>query len=327
MINITCAWCLIANATLLNIEWPDLNSQYYATFINNSKSLSISGYFPNSRYFSFELYDLKNWSPYWDIHDIQINNDNNPYTNPDSIYNSSISYTINITNDLKQDLNNSILIYRIYKGINETGGVPLPTLSKDDSLSENCDYKNRPVISIQNTNSSIDLYNSNMDNNFYSPKNNNNLFENNDARYLVAYYNNSLNTFKGALITLKMPSYPKDFKMISNNDYQVRYYSLSVIDLSSPKQTTQTISDEILLNYSDNNFTTVYLFCKNITNISLQLYPPSEDSQCDKKFNYFGVLYRQLLPRFKFEIPKKYLYDEDYLHFLMQDYYPLIYWI
>ena len=58
MINITCAWCLIANATLLNIEWPDLNSQYYATFINNSKSLSISGYFPNSRYFSFELYDL-----------------------------------------------------------------------------------------------------------------------------------------------------------------------------------------------------------------------------------------------------------------------------
>ena len=55
--------------------------------------------------------------------------------------------------------------------------------------------------------------------------------------------------------------------------------------------------------YSDNNFTTVYLFCKNITNISLHLYPPSEDSQCDKKFNYFGVLYRQLLPRFKFEIP------------------------
>lgn len=327
MVNITCAWCLIANATLLNIEWPDLNSQYYATFINNSQSLNIKGYFPNSRYFSFELYNLNNWTPYWDIHDIEINNENNPYSNPESIYNSSIGYTINITNGLKNELNNSILIYRIYKGINETGGVPLPNVYKDETLIENCDHNSRPVISIQNTNSSIPLYNSNMDNNFYSPKNNNNLFENSDARYLVAYYNNSLDTFKGAVISLKIPSYPKDFKMISNNDYQVRYYSLSVIDLSSPKQTTQTISDEILLNYSDNNFTTVYLFCKNISNISLQLYPPSEDSQCDKKFNYFGVLYRQLLPRFKFEIPKKYLYEEDYLHFLMQDYYPLIYWL
>ena len=261
------------------------------------------------------------------IHDIEINNDNNPYSNPDSIYNSSISYTINITNYLKPDLNNSILIYRIYKGINETGGVDLPNVYKDHSLIENCDHKHRPVISIQNTNSSILLYNSNMKNNFYSPKNNTNLFENSDARYLVAYYNNSLDTFKGAVISLKIPSYPKDFKMISKNDYQVRYYSLSVIDLSSPKQTTQTISDEILLNYSDNNFTTVYLFCKNISNISLQLYPPTENYKCNKKISYFGVLYRQLLPKFKFEIPKKYLYEENYLHFLMKDYYPFIDWI
>jgi len=327
MVNITCAWCLIANATLLNIEWPDLNSQYYATIINNSQSLSIKGNFPNSRYFSFELYNLNNWTPYWDIHDIEIINDNNPYSNPDSIYNSSINYTINITDYIKPNLNNSILIYRIYKGINETGGVDLPKVYKDHFLIENCQYKNRPVISIQNTNSSIPLYNSNMDNNFYSPKNTNNLFENSDARYLVAYYNNSLNTFKGAIINLKIPSYPEGFKMISKNDYQVRYYSLSVIDLSSPKQTTQTINDEILFNFSNNNYTTVYLFCRNISNISLQLYPPTEEYQCNKKISYFGVLYRQLLPRFKFEIPKKYLYEENYLHSIMQDYYPLIHWI
>ena len=43
------------------------------------------------------------------------------------------------------------------------------------------------------------------------------LVENSDARYLVAYYNNSLDTFKGAVISLKIPSYPNDFKMISMN--------------------------------------------------------------------------------------------------------------
>ena len=27
--NLTCAWSFIAHSTLLNIEWPDGNSQFY----------------------------------------------------------------------------------------------------------------------------------------------------------------------------------------------------------------------------------------------------------------------------------------------------------
>ena len=58
MINfIYCAWAFIANDTLLNIEWPDGNSQYYGTLINTTK-IKLNGNFPNSRYFSYQLYSF-----------------------------------------------------------------------------------------------------------------------------------------------------------------------------------------------------------------------------------------------------------------------------
>ena len=71
MVNLTCAWCFIANMTILNIEWPDGNSQYYGTVVNTT-NLKINGTFPNSRYFSYELYSLDTWEPFWDIHDNEI---------------------------------------------------------------------------------------------------------------------------------------------------------------------------------------------------------------------------------------------------------------
>lgn len=323
MINLTCAWCLIANATLFNVEWPDLNSQYYATIVNKS-NINISGNFPNARYFSFQLYDINNWIPYWDTHDNKIKQTNNPYINPDISYNNSINYNINI--DVPYD-NESILIYRIYDGIDAYGGVELPIITVDNSTIQACDKNDRPVISIQDTNSSIKLYETNKNNNFYLPENNNKLFENYDARYLVSYYNNSYNDFNGAIIQIKLPIFPYNLTDISYLNYDVRYFSISIIDLSSPKQTIQTISDQELIKYADNNISTIYLSCHKSASLNLQLHPPSSIKRCNNVINYFGVLYRQLLPKFRYEIPNLTKASNDTLQLFMQDYYPLIYWV
>lgn len=321
--NLTCAWCLIANATLLNIEWPDLNSQYYATIVNNT-NLTIKGQFPNARYFSFELYSLDTWEPYWDVYDQNIDSDINPYNNQEIIYNKTLNYTINITPDLSNK--ETILIYRIYKGIDLQGGVDLPELSYIDYEIPQCSHDNRPTILIQDTNSSIPLYKPNQNNNFYPPQEDNNLFRNDDARYMVAYFNNTKQNFKSAVVEFKLPYFPKNINEIASKDYDVRYYSISIIDLSSPRQTTQTFSDEEIYLYSDeNNKSTLFLHCIDLKNITLQLYPPTK-SNCSSIVNYFGVLYRQLLPKFKNMIPVIKPLSNYSLKVLMGDYYPMIYW-
>ena len=332
--NLTCAWCLIANSTILNIEWPDGNSQYYGTIVNNSL-LKLNGVFPNSRYFSFELYDLETWEPFWDIHDVNINADHNPYKDPTITYNESFKYQIDLNIDNKDKNNNEyyLLIYRIYMGVNNTGGVALPDLSffQDEEWNyiEQCETTNRSVISIQDTTPQYSLYKSNEKNNFYPPREKNNLFINYDARYMIAFYNNSNNTFSGAKIQLKLPVYPENINNIAYNNYEVRYFSVSIVDLSSPRQTTQTISDTLLYNNSlENDEVSLYLFCHNFGNVSLQLFPPSANNHnCSSQTQYFGVLYRQLLPQFSNEIPDLPHANQKELMKLMGEYYPQIVWI
>lgn len=327
--NLTCAWCFIANSTLLNIEWPDGNSQYYGTIVNSSL-LKINGTFPNSRYFSLELYDLKTWEPFWDIHDVNIKASANPYNNPTITYNNSLKYQIDLNVENQEQY--YLLIYRIYKGINNTGGVQLPNLylfynKKWDHI-EQCNEKSRPVIDIQDTSPQYLLYKPNENNNFYPPQNKSNLFINYDARYMIAFYNNSLNSFTGAKIQIKLPTYPKTINNIAEGKYDVRYFSVSIVDLSSPRQTTQTISDDILRNHSnEKDEICLYLFCHNLENISLQLFPPTTNNHnCSSRTQYFGVLYRQLLPQFINEIPDTPNADQNKLIKMMGDYYPKITW-
>lgn len=330
--NLTCAWCFIANSTLLNIEWPDGNSQYYGTIVNNSL-LKINGTFPNSRYFSFELYDLKTWEPFWDIHDTNINSYSNPYKYENVTYNDNIEYQINLDIDNNYEKNNYyLLIYRIYMGIDDTGGVNLPDVyffnETNWNIINQCEVNERPVINIQDTTPQYSLYKSNENDNFYPPQNKKKLFVNYDARYMIAFYNNSNNTFDGAKIQLKAPNFPTTIKNIAEQNYDVRYFSISIVDLSSPRQTTQTIGDIVLYNNSvENDEINIYLFCHNFENISLQLFPPStNDHNCSSKTQYFGVLYRQLLPQFVNEIPDTPYATQDELVKIMGDYYPKIKW-
>ena len=335
--NLTCAWCFIANSTLLNIEWPDGNSQYYGTIVNNPL-LKIDGYFPDSRYFSFELYDLKTWEPFWDIHDVNINANANPFIDPSISYNSSLDYQIELNTNKKdkltiEDNDYYLLLYRIYMGVNNTGGVQLPDVSflenKKWVYIDQCDEENRPVINIQDTTPYYTLYKPNEKDNFYPPQNKSNLFINYDARYMIAFYNNTQNTFSGAKIEIKLPSYSINIKNTANGDYNVRYYSMSIVDLSSPRQTTQTIGDVILSNNSTNidKDICLYLFCHNVENITIQLFPPTKnDHNCTGKIKYFGVLYRQLLPQFENEIPDTPKATQSELKKIMGKYYPKITW-
>lgn len=330
LLNFTCAWCFISNSSLLNIEWPDMNSQYYGTIIN-STNFQLNGIYPNARYFSYELYSLDTWEPFWDIHDNMIDTNNNPYIYNIS-YNNSLNYSINIDVNTDDYSNNYILIYRIYKGINKTGGVQFPELkvyyNDKYNVIEQCDNKNRPTINLQNSVPNYKLFHSNENNNFYLPQDSENLFINYDAKYLVSFYNNSKKDFEYAKIYTKIPSFPDSFDNISKNNYNVRYFSFSIIDLSQPRQTTQTIYDELLYNSSIDDNITIYLFCHNLNNISLQLFPPTKDNNynCSHNIEYFGVLYRQLLPNYKQQIPSAKMFSNNALNKIMGDYYPKIIW-
>lgn len=328
MKNFYCAWCLISNSTLLNIEWPDSNSQYYGTIINTT-TFNLNGYFPNTRYFSFELYSLDTWEPFWDIHDTEIDVDTNPY-----LYN--INYTTNLSYNIDVKLNDKynetyILLYRMYLGSDLTGGVRLPDISiyKNDNWENvtQCDTSNRPTINIQDTQPNYLLYHSNENNNFYPPESTKNLFINDDAHYMVAFYNNTNETFKWSKIIFKLPSYAESMYSIVNKDYEVRYFSVSTIDLSQPRQTVETIHDVILQEHSMNGYVELIVSCNEDGKFLLHLDPPSKNDNhsCITKTSYFGVLYRQLMPRFKNEIPKHMMSNET-LEKIMNKYYPEIYW-
>ena len=306
-----CAWCAIANSTLLNIEWPDGNSQYYGTILNSS-NFGIKGYYPKSRYFSFELYSIDTWEPFWSVYDKQIQTDNNPYK-------YDIEYADNLSYNLYIDANyssNFILLYRIYMGIDLYGGVDLPIIEVNSKELVQCNQSSRPVIDIQDSEPDYVLYEQNKNNNFYPPVTKKKLFINANARYMIAYYNES--SFNYAKITTKLPTIPIN---MSSKIYQTRYFSFSTVDLSEPKQTIQTISDKELLSESD--YLTLYVYCINKRDLVIHLTPPANNSK--SCLSIFGILYRQLLPQFKYEIPNNRL-SQNNLMKVMDEYYPLIEW-
>ena len=329
MINsIYCAWAFIANNTLLNIEWPDGNSQYYGTLVNTTK-IKLNGNFPNSRYFSYQLYSLDTWEPFWDIYDKDILTDNNPYIYENISYQNNLNYQI--IPKIEDNLNNYILIYRLYLGVNNTGGVFLPNLSiyENDEWTQidECNINNRPTIDIQDTSPSYKLYKENENNNFYPPQNKSKLFINNDANYMISFYNNTNNTFKNAVIKTKLPINAYNISDIPKNNYDVRYFSISIVDLSEPKQTFQTIYDNEMYNFTD-DYIKLYISCFNDKKIKIHLTPPSLNTNysCLTEISYFGILYRQLLPEFIHGIPDINYYTNETLINIMGDYYPYISW-
>ena len=319
MSKLLCSWCAISNATLLNIEWPDANSQYYGTIINTSK-FSIDGYFPYSKYFSFEAYDIETWSPFYSIYDQEINNDYNPY-NHNITYNSSNTYNIDF--NLPTNYSAYILIYRLYMGIDLYGGVSLPNITINDQIIPQCPSDNRPVIDIQDSEPSYVLYKANQDNNFYPPYSKSHLFINENARYMASFYNNSNRSFNYAKIVIKFPSFPLNLSSIYSNKYQTRYFSISTIDLSSPKQTYQTIHDS-QFNYQHQ---ILFIHCSNYSQLSIHLNPPAKNDsyKCITQTKYFGILYRQLLPNFDYMIPDRFMSKHELMS-NMKDYYPEIYY-
>ena len=190
-----------------------------------------------------------------------------------------------------------------------------------------CDTSNRPTINIQDTQPNYLLYHSNENNNFYPPESTKNLFINDDAHYMVAFYNNTNETFKWAKIIFNLPSYAQSMYSIVNKDYEVRYFSISTIDLSQPRQTVETIHDVILQEHSMNGYIALIVSCNEDGKFLLHLEPPSKNDNhsCITKTSYFGVLYRQLMPRFKNEIPKHIMSNQT-LKNIMNKYYPEIYW-
>lgn len=328
--SVYCAWAFIANSTLLNIEWPDGNSQYYGTIVNTTK-IKLNGNFPNSRYFSYQLYSLDTWEPFWDIYDKNILTDNNPYYYDNILYNTNLDYNIEpyIEND---EMNNYLLIYRLYLGINNTGGVLLPNLSiydYDDWIQiKTCESNSRPTIDIQNTSPNYNLYKPNENNNFYPPQNKSKLFINNDANYMISFYNNTNNTFKNAVIKTKLPINAYNISNIPKNNYDVRYFSISIVDLSQPRQTFYTLYDNEIDDYTINGFIKLYVSCLNNEKIKIHLTPPSLNTNysCLTEINYFGILYRQLLPKFIHGIPDINYYSNTTLINIMEDYYPYISW-
>jgi hypothetical protein len=311
-----CAWCAVSNSTLLNIEWPDGNSQYYGSILNTT-NFSIKGFYPNSRYFSFELYSLDTWEPFWNIYDKQIPGENNPYNN-NEIYKDNLPYEIDVSIDATESY---VLLYRIYLGVDVYGGVRLPSIYVDDIKMDECSIKSRPVIDIQNTDPDYFLDKASIDNNFYPPLSKKNLFINADAKYMIAFYNKT--EFNYAKIVTKLPTIPK---RMNSAEYQVRYFSFSTVDLSEPKQTIQTLADIDLIK---SEYLTLYVYCLNGVhgaNVIMHLEPPATtNNTCMSKILNFGILYRQLLPNFANEIPNR-IMSRYMLNKTMEDYYPQIYW-
>ena len=135
----------------------DKFANYYSyTFVrpNQSIGLKIKGEFPDSRYMSFNVYDLKDKSTQGSIIDYQIKSDSgkpNPFEpNPDSLEIGN-HYTVhilpekynqeNLANTLffHDDVRTLIVIIRLYDfNIDDFGGVPYPTV---EAIKMNDDYE------------------------------------------------------------------------------------------------------------------------------------------------------------------------------------------
>ncbi len=132
---------------------PDKYANYFTYTFANTKKLGykIRGQFPDTRYFSFNMYSLGDNATQGSIVDYQIKTDSgnvNPFINEHTADNSDETYTVHLlpentnhtlpnTLTYRPDAKLMTVVLRMYDyNIDDTGGVPLPTVeafSLDDS--------------------------------------------------------------------------------------------------------------------------------------------------------------------------------------------------
>jgi len=152
-----CSWLAYSDPNVFNIAFPDQNATYWATVLPNipTAGLTITGSYPDARYFSFVAYDPL-LRPVGGLHDSQITPSTgvNPYVYGRS---GTGTYTIHILPEdapAKPAANTiytgqmyggepnpgGIVLYRLYvptDSISPTGGVDLPQISYSlDGLTE-----------------------------------------------------------------------------------------------------------------------------------------------------------------------------------------------
>jgi hypothetical protein len=144
-----CSWLAYSDPNLFNFAFPDQNATYWATALPSipTAGLTITGSFPQARYFSFIAYDPL-LRPVGGLHDSQIvpSSGVNPFVYGQS---GTGSYTIHIlpedppakpaantvyTGEMYGGAPNpgGIVLYRVYApsdSISPTGGVDLPQIT------------------------------------------------------------------------------------------------------------------------------------------------------------------------------------------------------
>jgi hypothetical protein len=124
---------------------PDKYANYFTYTFANTKEVGykINGLFPDTRYFSFNVYSLGDNATQGSIVDYQIETDSgrpNPFINQQKSVDSTESYTVHLLpENIKVDLKNTLtyrpdaklmtVVLRMYDyNIDDKGGVPLPTV-------------------------------------------------------------------------------------------------------------------------------------------------------------------------------------------------------
>lgn len=146
---------------------PDTYANYFTyTFLrpSNNVGIQIKGDFPDTRYLSFNVYDLKNKTTQGSLIDHQIETDSglpNPFEpNPDSLE-TGHSFTVNIIPDsyrsegqkntllFKEDITSLLIVIRLYDyDVDDFGGVSYPTvqaITLEQGENNTVNYTPRPL--------------------------------------------------------------------------------------------------------------------------------------------------------------------------------------
>ena len=289
--NAYCSWGYRFDAedNHFNIVYPDMNATYFGMVLpSGATSFKLKGIgHPLATYFSLQLYN--------DDHVAYHFNDGDLLNN----YNIASGYDVDI--DLNAD-KDYIALFRIYgaqidNNLNLWAGIP-PITYVDNIVYPHCDidYDQRGNIYTNATQSSCST---NEQFEFMPPPPHS--LMNNDANYMIACIRNGVNY----TVHIKLPRimcYP-DF----DEEYDLRYASLSVVSTVAPRPTVSTI---VLPCDADEFTTSIYV---------------------DENVPYPALLYRQILPDPQFnesiERAKQLCYDKHDYHCIqlaMGSYYPNI---